>query len=459
MAATIWKPTIRKDGGPIYLAIADALAADIADGRLNDGTRLPTQRKLADALKIDFTTVSRAYAEAQSRGLIEGRVGQGTYVRARRQAAPKTRSTGIVDMSMNLPPRFANEALISKMWDVVAGLQDGGLDLLMRYQEPGGAMPDREAGASWLSRRLGHMTSRRVLVSSGAQAAFHAVLGVLAEPADVVLTESLTYPGLRSVASHLRLTLVPVEMDEHGMRPEALEQACERLRPKALYCMPTLHNPTTRTMPLARREAIVDIARRYALPILEDDAYGGIVSGAPSPLAVLAPELVYHIASLSKCLSPALRTAYLSVPDGRSAAKAISAIRSSASMVSPLTGAIATRWIEEGIADAVAREIAQESRARSDAARRIIASGLEASADGFHAWLALPPGWSRNQLVATLPGVGIGVVASDAFAVQPAPEAVRLGLGVPETLGELEASLEIVADVLSQAPAVSTMVV
>lgn len=360
---------------------------------------------------------------------------------------------------MNLPPRFSNPLLTQKMWDSVNSLQDSGLDLLMRYQEPGGAAPDRTAAAAWLKRRIDGLTPERVLVTSGAQGAFHAVLGTLASPGDVILTEALTYPGFRSAASHLRLELVAVEMDEHGLLPEALEEAVNRHRPKALYCMPTLHNPTTRTIPLSRRREILDIARKSQLCIIEDDAYGSLVDGGPPTLVALAPELVYYVASMSKCLAPALRTAYLAVPDGRLAARIAGSIRAAASIVSPLSGAIATRWIEEGIADEVVAAIVQEATARTSATKLILPREAELST-GFHVWFKAMLPWSRGELVARLRAEGVGVVASDAFSVSAAaPEAIRLGLGVPETIGELEKSLGIITDLLSQEPAGSTMVV
>ncbi|MDP3175761.1 MAG: GntR family transcriptional regulator, partial [Phenylobacterium sp.] len=139
-----WSPRLARAAGPHYLAIADAIEEDMRSGRLSVGTRLPPQRSLAAQLGIDFTTVSRGYAEAARRGLVEGRVGQGTYVRA---AAPPPRAP--VDLSMNLPPHFDDPALTARLWDEVASLREGGLDLLLRYQDPAGALRDRAAGAAW----------------------------------------------------------------------------------------------------------------------------------------------------------------------------------------------------------------------------------------------------------------------------------------------------------------------
>ena len=146
-------PALGRSSGPVYLAIAEAIAGDIAAGRLQPGTRLPPQRTLAEALGIDFTTVTRAYAEAGKRGLVEGRVGHGTYVRLRqKQAAPGPGRA--VDISMNLPPRFEDAALNSRMQAGIAEVSREGLDLFLAYQDPGGADWDCAAGAQWLAPRL-----------------------------------------------------------------------------------------------------------------------------------------------------------------------------------------------------------------------------------------------------------------------------------------------------------------
>ncbi|MEB2848078.1 aminotransferase-like domain-containing protein [Endobacterium cereale] len=458
MAAKSWTPKFKSKDGPIYLAIADSIAADIASGKLSPGTRLPTQRRLAEDLDIDFTTVNRGYSEAQGRGLIEGRVGQGTFVKARQHQTSPLQPSGLVDMSMNLPPRFQNHSLTRRMWEAVSNLEDRGLDLLMRYQEPGGIMEDRMIATSWLAKRVPSVTPDRVLVAAGAQGALLAVLSVLAGPGDTVCVEHLTYPGFRSIASHLRLKLAPLAMDEHGLLPEAFERACQTMKPKAMYCMPTLHNPTTRTMPLVRRRELLDLARAHEVPVIEDDAYGSLASDTPAPLAALAPDIVYHVASLSKCLSPALRVAYVAVPEER-ALRVANAMRASASIVSPLASATASQWIGNGLADLVRDEIVQESAIRLRVFNRTLPDIAETSSRGFHAWLSLPEPWPRGELVSRLRSVGVGVVVSDAFAVADAPEAIRIGLGAPATVEELDRSLVILADILSQLPAISTMVV
>ena len=462
MTATTWLPTISKAAGPLYLAIADALSADIASGRLQGGFRLPPQRTLADQLGIDFTTVSRAYAEARKRGLIEGRVGQGTYVRARRPSGPAPVVTGIIDMSMNLPPRFDDAKLVARMWDAMSGLETAaGFDLMMRYQDAGGTSRDKAAGAAWLAPRLGEIGPGRLLLTPGAQGALLALVGALAAPGETICAEALTYPGFLAVAEHFRVRVAGVAMDAQGIVPEAFEEVCRTQSPKALYTTPTLHNPTTVTLPLERRERIAGIARRYNVLIVEDDAYGAIPAKPVPPFAAIAPDITYHISGLAKCVSPALRVAYLVAPQERGIAHLAGAVRATAGMASPLTAAIATRWIEEGVAQAVLEAIRTEARQRQAIVAQTLPRELvQADPEGFHAWLKLPGHWHRSDFAARLRSAGIGVVTSDAFAVgSEAADAVRLGLGAAPDQASLAAGLRTMADLLAEQSAMSSMVV
>lgn len=456
--ASTWVPMVSKQDGPLYLTIAGVIAADIASGKLRAGTRLPPQRALAEQLGVDFTTISRAYNEARRRGLIEGRVGQGTYVRTQVSAQSRA-AAGVVDMSMNMPPQFAGDDLVDRMWRDIGAIQGkAGLDLLLRYQEAGGGLADRIAGAQWLAPVLPDLAPERVLITPGAQGAMMAVLGLLATPGDSICVEALTYPGFRAMGQYLSLRLRPLAMDEQGILPEAFEAACVEDKPKALYCTPTLHNPTTATMGPKRREEIAAIALRYGVPIIEDDAYGMLPAEPLTPLAMLAPELTYYISSLAKCLSPALRISYLATPNARIGARLAGNIRASTSIASPLTSAIATRWIETGSAVSVLKAIRQETRERHHLLMERLPLA-QTDPEAFHAWLPLPGEWDRHAFTAKLRSVGIGVVASDAFAVGPAPEAVRLGLGGVATREELENSLATIADVLDQSPSFGNMVV
>lgn len=473
-----WLPRIRASEKPRYLAIADVIAEELRQGRLTPGDRLPPQRSLADALELDFTTIARGYSEAQRRGLIESRVGNGTFVRdlplcdallpdplqaeraapAPSQPAPcqpvarGARPRRPADLSMNLPPEIEDPVLLARMRQ---GLAEVAEDLVgvLRYQEFGGAPEDRQAGADWLARRGLVAPLDRLLVCPGTHSALLAVLGSLAKAGDVVCAEALAYPGLRGLAAQLGLELIGLPLDADGIRPDAFAEICRTRAPKALYCNPTLNNPTTITSSLERRAALIEIARRHNVAIIEDDAYGALPVGGPPPLAALAPDLVFHIAGLAKSLGAGLRIAYLVAPEARRMWQLSAYLRATTVMASPLTAALATRWIADGTADAMLDAVRAEAAARQSYARQLLPmTDTGSKPEAFHLWLPLPPDWSRSSFAATLRASDIGLVVSDAFAVSgPPPEAVRVCLGGGGAV-EIRSALDKIAHTLSQPP-------
>ena len=455
-----WRPDLSNSDKPRYLAIADAIADDIAAGRLLIGDRLPPQRKLAKRLDLDFTTVARGYVEAQKRGLIESKVGQGTFVRdkprPRRLTSTPPRP---VDLSMNLPPEPDDPELIARMQ---AGVDHVTRDIvsLLRYQGFGGTQADKDAASSWLGRRALVPAQDRVFVSPGAHPALLGILTILAKPNDAVLCEAITYPGIRSIAAQLGIDLVGLPMDDDGVEPQAMIDACKKLKPKAIYLNPTLQNPTTLTIPDRRRREIVAIARRFNVPILEDDAYGFIPEHGHghSPFAAIAPDLTWHVAGLAKCIGAGLRAAYVVVPDTRSAWPFASALRAATVMASPFTVALATRWIEDGTADTMLRFIRAETSARQKIAAEVLPKDCyRADPLSFNMWVSLPSRWTRSAFVEHMRSTGIGVVASDAFVANgPPPEAVRVCIGGPTNRGQIKSALEYAAHALEESPALAS---
>jgi DNA-binding transcriptional MocR family regulator len=459
---TAWTPDLKRWGKPRYLAIAEALADDIRTGTLTPGTRLPTQRALAASLELNFTTVSRGYVEAQKRGLIEARVGQGSFVadpaRPRRPGnaggAPRV---GPVDFTMNLPPEPDTPDLRSRMQASFAELSDD-LANLLRYQGFGGTDADKEAALRWLGGRGVVTTREHLLICPGTHSALFAVLGHVTRPGDTICAERITYPGIRALAAHLALRLVDLPMDRHGIDPDAFAAACTQVVPKAIYLNPLLQNPTTATLSRSRREAIIAVARRYAVSIVEDDAYARICPAPPPSFAELAPEITYYVAGVAKSLGAGLRLAFLLAPSARSALPLAGALRAATVMASPISTALTTRWIMDGTADAIVQFVREESTAR----QRILASLLPpgtctADPHGFHAWITLPEGWTRSAFASQGRSAGLGVVGSDPFCVAGTPpEAVRLCLGGPSTRQQITQGLEVLAHALEGSPALAS---
>ncbi len=459
---TVWTPDLSRSQKPRYLAIADAIARDIASGNLSPGDRLPAQRGLAVRINVDFTTVARGYVEAQKRGLVDSTVGRGTFVTARAtpaKAAPlrAMRRPTPVDLSMNLPPEPDDPELLERMR---AGLAEVGQDIaaLLRYQGFGGSPEAKDAASSWLGRRALVPSQERLFITPGAHPALLAIFGVLAKAGDIILSETITYPGARSIAAQIGVQLVGLKMDGDGLDPDALADACVRLNPKALYLNPTLQNPTTITISPPRRMAIAEVARRFKLPIVEDDAYGFIPVHGPAPFAALVPELTWHVAGLAKCFGAGLRTAYVVTPNSKSGWPFSAAMRAATVMASPLTVALATRWIEDGTGDSILRFIRAEAAARQLMAAEILPPGMFKSDPlSFNLWMKLPAPWTRSAFIGHMRSMGIGVVASDAFTVgiNP-PEAVRICLGGPTKRPELRNALEFMAHALVESPALAS---
>lgn len=457
-----WHPDLSRSSNPLYMAIADVIEMDLRGGQLAPGDKLPPHRVLARRLAVDVTTVARGYLEAQKRGLVQSHVGRGTFVTGQvdgarnfvAEAVPDARRAAALDLSMNMPPEPDDPDLVARMR---AGLSAVAADLvpLLRYQGFGGAAMDKEAAALWLGRRGLDAPQERIFVTPGAHPALLAIFGTLGRPGDTMLAEAITYPGMRSIAAQLRQRLVGLPMDEAGILPDAFAAACALEKPKALYLNPTLHNPLTLTVPEARRREIAAVARRHGVPIVEDDAYGFIPERGPLPFAALAPELTWHVGGLSKCIGAGLRLAYVVAPDDSRALWSFAgAMRAGNVMASPLTTALASRWIGDGTADAMLHFLRTEAAARQALVAGLLPGGsYRADPLSFNIWLPLPHGWTRSTFSAYMRSSGLGVVASDAFAVDGAPpEAVRVCLGGPMDRPHLLAALEFMAHALEGPP-------
>jgi DNA-binding transcriptional MocR family regulator len=458
----VWRPDIRRTSSaekrkPVYLAIVEAIEDDIREGRLNLTDRLPPQRELARVLDLNYATVSRAYSEAQRRGLIYSRVGQGTFICRPRKPTARA-SVSRVDMTMNLPPEPEDPALEERMARGLYALE-GDLRALLRYQEFGGSDDARAAGATWLLKRDIAVAAERVLVCPGAQTALLAVLGLVAKPGDAILCETLTYPGLRAAAAQLGLRLIGIPFDAEGPDPEAIRRAYVEHHPKALYSNPTLLNPTTQTVSLERREALVKLARQLGLPIIEDDAYGVLPRVSPAPFFALAPELTFYLTGFAKFLGAGLRVSYLIAPDERRSTRLSTALRALAVMASPLTVALTTRWVQDGTAEAVLQSVRAESAARQQLARKYLRELPHSThPEAFHLWLPLPAPWTRAAFASHLRAHEVHVAVSDAFWVGPGepPEAVRLCFGGAATREDTERALQLVVDAIEHPASTTT---
>lgn len=448
-----WLPSLPDGGGPLWHRLADALAADAAGGVVQPGTRLPPHRDLAHHLGVAVGTVSKAYAEAERRGLVESHIGRGTFVIDRRVAQLAHRPAGgLINLGMNVPPVGA--ALAAADETIGALRQRTDLGAVFDYTFTAGLPVIREAGAAWLRERGGVARARadHVIQTNGGQHALMLACSSLARSGDTVLCDLATYPGNLIIAEHGGWHLRGVPADERGMDPAKLDRAAAETGARVLLLIPTLHNPTAITLDEGRRAEIVDIARKRDLVIVEDDIYR--VFGRddePPPLADLAPERVVHVTSISKALSPGLRLGFVLAPENDAILERLLLGAQATAYCPPAAGGlIFAEWLKNGLASRILEDVRAEVSRRNELARRILGEAMDEPASGrsLHVWL--PMGSERAaQVYAEALKANVELTPPEApFVDRTAVSGLRICLGTPLDLDVLERGLRAVKGAL-----------
>lgn len=416
-----------------YKQLVDTLAAEIRAGRLPPGTRLPTHRRLATQEGLALVTATRVYAELEAMGLVSGETGRGTFVRE--SALP--RSLGIdqqaatpdmVDLNFNYPSLPGQAELLR------AGLRQlaacGDLEALLRYQPHGGRPHERATVAHHLAHRGLTVSADQVMIVSGAQHGLATTVMALLQPGDVVATDALTYPGFKVLAQAHHLELAPIPAAGHGPDLDALERLCKSRRVRAVYAMPTLHNPLGWVMDANWRQQLVAVARRHGLLIIEDAAYAFLADDPPPPLAALAPESTVYVSGFSKSVATGLRVGYVAAP-APWVPKLERAIRVTTWNTPGVMTALACGWLDDGTVTRLESEKRRDAKARQAIAAAVLA-GLECVRHpaSYFVWLPLAEEVRADQLAMALMRDRISVSTAEPFASStPVPHAIRLALG------------------------------
>jgi DNA-binding transcriptional MocR family regulator len=451
-----WKPVLEDTPRPLVDRLLAALERDIRSGVLAPGLRLPPQRELAFFLGISLGTVTKAYAEAERRGLTQATVGRGTFVAAPAPDAafrfsPRGQPSG-VNLAQNVRPVLSGGAALTRALDK---LRKKDLSRLLVYSPSAGEDDHRRAMADWLARTTPLQPDwRNLAVTSGGQQAVALALGSLASAGDAILTEAGTYYGLRTLAEHAGYRLKGLQLDEEGLVPEALDRAAAATGARVLYVTPTLHNPTGRTMGPHRREEIARVARARDLWIVEDDVYA-LYAGpkAVTPIAALAPERTLYVSSLSKSLSAGLRVGILLTPGADALERVLRALRATAYSAPALGPAIGAQWIEDGAADALAAEVLTEMDRRVRLAMRLFGPAAEppSFASSLHVWLPMAE-LDAERAAAQALRSGVEVTPPSAPIVDwHGLSGLRVCLGGVEDSADLEAALKVVAEAVGGA--------
>jgi DNA-binding transcriptional MocR family regulator len=451
---TIWSPTLDRSK-PLYLAIADALAQDVEGGILAKGDQLPPQRDLAWKLGVTLGTVTRAYKEAELRGLLTGEVGRGSFIKQGNVMSPITQLSATIDDTIDLTHAIPPPVVTAQEFDQAlhAVMRDPRKLDLLDYGPPDGFALHKTMAKRWLTRSGIDANERDIFITAGAHLGLITVMEAITEPGEKVMAEHINYALLRTTFKNAHVDSLPLEMDEEGLTPESFEAAAKLGTSRLLYVVPTLQNPTTSTMSHQRREAIVHIARKYNITIIEDDCFRLLDARVQPPTFYsLAPERTYHVTSLSKTLAPGLRIGFVVAPQGQD--RTLKAhIRTMAARTVGITGEVARYWIETEIADDILTRTRNELAARREVFMGIFkGTHFRCEPGAPYAWVELPEHWSAARFAATLLAQRVKVSPGSLFHLtqKSTSRHIRICFGSPHTGWNIRKAFDTICNLMGE---------
>ncbi|MCK3838688.1 MULTISPECIES: PLP-dependent aminotransferase family protein [Pseudomonas] len=435
-----------------YKSLVDTFAEAIRSGRMPAGTRLPTHRQLAAEHGLALVTASRVYSELEAMGLVSGETGRGTFVREitlppGQGSGQMTVAPGLLDLNFNYPSLPGQAELLRTALRQLA--LSGDLEALLRYQPHAGRVHERAAMARHLLNRGLTVAAEQVLVVSGAQHGLAVALMTLLKPGDVIAVDALTYPGFKALAETLHLEIIAIPVTTAGSDLDHLHSLCRQRPVRAVYSMPTLHNPLGWVLSLEQRERLVAIARQHNLMIVEDGAYAFLAEDAPAPLAALAPERTVYVGGLSKNVAAGLRIGFIAAPSAW-VSRLERTIMATTWSVPGVMSAIAVAWLEDGTVAQLEAQKRADAQARQALAAQVLTSVRYVShPSSYFLWLPLAEEARADQVAMTLQREGICVSTAEPFAVSAqVPHALRVALGsVP--MAQLRGALETIRKVVA----------
>lgn len=425
------------------------------------GTRLPSVRTLVKDHRVSPVTVERAFAQLVGEGLIEPRPGQGTFVRQASEGAPegsdfswqsvalgaRHADGGFMGTLLTVPPP---ESLILSMGYLPPDLQASGLLASALRQAAGRPeLWDRlpieglEPLRAWFAREAGHggvFSPHDVIICGGGQAALATTFRALVPPGRPVLIETPTYTGAISAARAAGLELIPVAMDEQGVRPDLLAHAFRQTGARVFYCQPTFSNPSGTVLSAERRAAVLDIAAEARAFVIEDDWARDLDLAGTAPPPLSAGDRhghVIYIRSLAKSAAPGLRVAAV-MARGTALSRLKAARGSDDFFVSgPLQAAALAVVSTPGW-----KRHLNAARAALIERRNTLVGALHAElgdhvsfqipSGGIHLWLRLPDHIQDVELAADMARQGVVVSAGRAwFPADPEGPFLRLTFAAP----------------------------
>jgi DNA-binding transcriptional MocR family regulator len=373
------------------------------------------------------------YAELEGMGLVSGETGRGTFVRETslppgQGISQHVVAAGVIDLNFNYPSLPGQADLLRTALRQLA--LSGDLESLLRYQPHAGRLHERASVARHLLDRGLSVPAEQVLIVSGAQHGLAVAMMTLLKPGDVIAADALTYPGFKTLAETLHLEILPIPVADTGPDLPALDKLCRSRSVRAVYSMPTLHNPLGWVMDLDQREQLVAIARQHDLTIIEDAAYAFLAENVPSPLADLAPERTVYVSGLSKNIATGLRVGFIAAPAQWVAAFERTIMATTWNTPGVMT-AIATAWLDDGTVSQLEEQKRADARVRQTLAREVLA-GLRTIShpNSYFIWMPLAEDARADQIAMALMREQVSVSPAEPFAISAhVPHAIRLALG------------------------------
>ena len=416
-----------------YKAVVDRYAQAIRSGQLPAGSRLPTHRTLAAGERISLATATRVYRELEEMGLVSGETGRGTFVRdlslpPGHGVDQQVVAADVVDLNFNYPSLpEQGDALREALRQLAMA---GDIDSHLRYQPHAGRLAERDIIARHLTCQHFAPDAENVLIVNGAQHGLAVTVMGLLRPGDVVAVDALTYSGFKALAALYHLELAAIPCRPEGPDLQALHTLCQQRRVRAVYTMPTLHNPLGWVLNTGQRQALADLARQHDLLIIEDAAYARLVSHPPPPVVSYAPERTVYVTGFSKNIATGLRVGVVISPP-RYRPEIERAIRATTWNTPTLISSLICAWIEDGTVARFETQKRQDARQRQQVAREVLC-GLPVVSHpaSYFVWLPLGEESRADRLANALMERRISVSTAEPFCVSATiPQALRIALG------------------------------
>ncbi|MGD9571453.1 MAG: PLP-dependent aminotransferase family protein [Thermoleophilia bacterium] len=419
--------------GPLYDALADAIAAAIDRGELPPGSVLPTERELAGRVAVSRTTVVAAYGRLKEEGRLESRQGRGTWVAGARDAPPPADKAfsaelyagmlggggDVIELTAACPPpsRLIAETITSLAPGRMAAAVTGAGYL------PGGLEALRVAISDHMTATGLPTGPDEVIVTTGAQQAIGLATMLLGGPGQSVLVEDATFPGALDITRGAGMRPVAVPMDRDGVLPDALEDLLERVRPAFVYLVPAHQNPTGSVLSPQRSRRVAELSASFRVPVVEDLTLRHLELDArpmPAPIAAHGPDgSSILIGSLSKVLWGGLRIGWIRA--ARPVIERLMRLKITADLGSPILAQTLAALVLPRYAEAV-----EERRAFLGERYAVLSAALgehlpswdwETPRGGCTLWVRIPSGDARG-LGQVAQRCGVNVVPGQALSAE-----------------------------------------